>query len=80
MSFDQSPGKQITSEASESTLQMPNPSCKKTYCAVMCTGYFDCKAFNAKVTKPCVCDLFLGETSGKTNTNDSMAAQRIPDY
>ncbi len=82
MLFDQSSGKKITSNTSEIKLEKPNHSCKRTYCAMLCTGYFDCVAFNAKITRPCVCELFfsLSENSGTTNNTEWMAALRLPDY
>ncbi len=82
MLFGQTAGKKITSSTPDTTLKMPNPSCKMSYCAMLCTGYFDCVAFNAKIIRPCVCELFLSlnETFVKTDNADWMAAQILPKY
>ena len=82
MLFDKLKGLRIPSTATNNLIEIHNPICRHSYCSIECTTHYDCVAYNAKLTQPCQCELFLSLNPSYTLLQDGewITSSRIKRY
>ncbi len=64
-------GKKILPNNTDDVLLMKNHSCRRSFCAMQCASHLVCVAFTAKVSQPCICEVFLSLGMSPSMMEDS---------